>query len=687
MFILKHRLYWLVLNLMFVASLLAWMPANNSPAAADIPPYILSTSPAAGAYNIPIGDNITIRFSEKILPGPMATYNSISVLDAGGNPVAFVKNISGSKLVIDPVEFLSTGTYYKVTIPAGALKDTSGNRTRANYSFGFATNRPEGDNTSMTNTTTMTDTTTHVTSTTTMTDTPISVTSITTIEDTTTPVTDVSCDVLGMIPDDKTKGLYNYNKLIAEVKKGAKINVNGTYYLRSPYSECSSENQVDAGLFLTGDSPAHSKLILMGGSFFNIKGSALIEKISIECPTDRLSYLIRMNAPFVNEITVRNNYITGNIRLIDSDIPFDVDFISTPCDIEKLVIENNEIYDVYNSSGNRTIILVTNTPVKSSYIRNNKVTNFSYIFYNNGITNGHPSEKYLTNNSNAVIENNKIICTDDYDAVNRNNGNISGYYCFALIEGFRVECRNNIFEGFHVSEAPDTVVYDNYFSITKLLYEGNTWKNIVNFTPSISHVDIMKSKSGTSVAGEKTERIYRNNTYIVEPGYADRFGQDRFLLRKKINTWQTDIDSIIIEDNYFDMYILSFDYYGQRFKELYKFNRNTVLMDTIEHSVHYQAFAIINEMRDESGNFIPRDLIFTNNTITCDTAPFGAGIGNRKFYLIHNTAGYGDKTTVDFSNNYIDVPGLELSPSDIAAGINFNNTIKSTAMQSEGVSP
>jgi hypothetical protein len=175
---LKQKLCWLVLNLMFVTSLLASMPAMNSAAAADsMPPFISSTSPASGAYNIPIGNNISIRFSEKVLPGPTATYNSISVMDAGGNPVAFVKNISGGTLVINPVKYLSTGTYYKVTIPAGALKDANGNKMRTNYSFSFTTSTPMKD--------TNTNTTTPVTSTT-----PVSnVTSITPASDTTAPVT------------------------------------------------------------------------------------------------------------------------------------------------------------------------------------------------------------------------------------------------------------------------------------------------------------------------------------------------------------------------------------------------------------------------------------------------------------------------------------------------------------------
>jgi hypothetical protein len=433
---------------------------------------------------------------------------------------------------------------------------------------------------------------------------------------------------------------------------------------------------------LSGDSPATSKLILKGNSFFKINGKALVENIFIECQTNNSSYLIWMSPPFVNDITIRNNYITGNIKLVYSEVPFDLNFNTNPCSIEKLIIEGNEFYDVYTRSGTRAIIRVIDTPVKEVYIKNNKVTNFSYVFYYNGITNGHPFEQYLKENNNAVIENNVIVCTDDYDAYVKSGNVHATYYCFALIEGFSVECRDNVFEGFHVSDATDTVVYDNYFSVTKLLYENNKWKNNVNFTSGVKYVDIMKSKTATKIKGEKTERIYRGNTYIVEPDYADRFGKDRFLLRKEINTYISDIDKIIIEDNYFDMYILSFDYGGRMFNELYRFSGNTVLTDTFEQSINVNAFAyIVVARKDDSGNNIPRDLIFTNNTIKCDNKPFGQGIGEYGFYLVYDSTDSEDKTTVDFSNNNIDVPGLEFiraknrSYSDAIAAVNFKNNI------------
>ncbi len=494
----------------------------------------------------------------------------------------------------------------------------------------------------------------------------------------------LSCSALGMIPNDETKGLYNYKILIAAAKKGTKINVNGTYYLQSSNWAYSRDNEVSS-CYLLGESPDVSKLILTGGKYFNLtntndanKGSVIIENVSIECPTDRASYLIGINPPSITDITFKDNYITGNIEVIDSVTPDNLNYNFVPFSIERLVIENNEFYDVYNNAF-RVLFWLEDTPVTTAYIRNNKVTNFSYCFYYNGITDSHAFTNYLIKGSDyLLIENNTVVCTDDYDAVSRNDGDFPVYYCFALSEGFNVECRGNTFEGFHISDAPNTVVYDNYFSVTKLLYENNIWKNIVNFTPGISHVEIMKSKNGFEINGVKTERIYRGNTYIVEPDYADRFGKDRYLLRKEANGFHTDINSIIIEDNYFDMYILSFPYWSQEFKELYKFNRNTVLMDTVEHSIYAQAFAYVKN----DPSFSLRKLIFTNNTIVYNSGASDQGVGTKGFYLILNNSVLGDKTTVVFSNNNIKIPDYLFDLSDVVAGsnsstiINFsNNTI------------
>jgi hypothetical protein len=134
------------------------------------------------------------------------------------------------------------------------------------------------------------------------------------------------------------------------------------------------------------------------------------------------------------------------------------------------------------------------------------------------------------------------------------------------------------------------------------------------------------------------------------------------------------------------MYILSFNYWGLKmFRDSYVFNNNTILMDTVEHSVIPQAMVYVEDKKDASGNFIPRSVVFTNNKITCDSKPIGRGIGTEKFYLIRNSAGCGDKTTVTFSNNNIKIPDFVFVPSSIAEArgcstiINFDNNVINNA--------
>jgi len=461
----------------------------------------------------------------------------------------------------------------------------------------------------------------------------------------------VSCKSLGMVPDDSNKALSNYTILLNAVKQGSKILVDGTYYVQSPYTVADTNNQVTADISIVGNNKAKSKLISLGGRFFNAKGKVLVESITIDCAsTTSLTYFVSLVAPYRTEITLKNNYVKGNVRMVDSSIPINYDFVANDCGISKLTIEDNEFYDVYNSTGSRYIFKLNDTPITITYLRDNKVTNFSYVFFYNGISNGNTSTNYIYNSCKKFyITGNIVINEDSYDPTVKNGGFQGGYFCFCLTEAYTTECKNNTFEGFHIFDAPNTVVYDNYFSVTELIYENNTWKNIVNFTADIQYVDIMKSKMGSST--DALTRTYRKNTYIVEPSYADRFSKDRFMLRKQIDTYQEWMDKVIIEDNLFDMYTLSFNRF--RYTKEYIFNKNTVRTYTIENSKNTQGLIGIVEYKDSGGNLVPRQLIFSNNTFVAQNPPVGGAIGTLEYSLIRNYSGNGDKITVIFENNYI----------------------------------
>lgn len=100
-------------------------------------PAIKATDPANKATGVPVDSTVTVTFSENILKGD--TFDSISIKDAAGNPVAFTKNISGAVLTMESATDLAEKTTYLVSIPANAIKDASGNSLSRGKIFRFTT--------------------------------------------------------------------------------------------------------------------------------------------------------------------------------------------------------------------------------------------------------------------------------------------------------------------------------------------------------------------------------------------------------------------------------------------------------------------------------------------------------------------------------------------------------------------
>jgi len=492
----------------------------------------------------------------------------------------------------------------------------------------------------------------------------------------------IPCKNLEMVPNDSSKALSNYNILLAAVKQGQKILVDNVYYIQSPYTVADSNTLVNYDISIVGNNPTKSKLISLGGRLFNAKGKVFVENVTLDCTAPSLTYLFSFVAPFRTEITFKNTKATGNIRLLDSSIPINYDYVQNDCGITKLTMKGNDFKDVYNSSGSRYICKLNDTPITEGYVTDNEVKDFSYVFLYNGISNGNTSTNYIYNNCEKFyIARNTVINGDDYDPTVKNGGYQGGYFCFALIEAYNVECRDNTFEGIHIFDAPNTVVYDNYFSVTELIYENNMWKNNVNFTPNIQYVDLMKSKMGGTGDGSLLTRNYRKNTYIVEKSYAEKFGKDPFLLRKQIDTYQEWIDKVIIEDNFFDLYTLSFNRF--KYAKDYTFNKNTINVYTVENSVNTQAYIGIVDYKKDGVN-VPRTMIFSNNNIDVKNPPTGSALGTLESALIRNYSGNGDKVKVIFENNFLNSYEIkyilsderteaEITNNPCIADIRFNN--------------
>ncbi len=100
-------------------------------------PKVLSASPRNKTNGVSLNSTIKIRFNEKIVVGTKLTKIYVKNLKTG-KISAIRKTISGSVLSIKT----STRTQkcmYQVYIPAGAIKDKSGNILKTTYTFKFRT--------------------------------------------------------------------------------------------------------------------------------------------------------------------------------------------------------------------------------------------------------------------------------------------------------------------------------------------------------------------------------------------------------------------------------------------------------------------------------------------------------------------------------------------------------------------
>ena len=110
-----------------------------------IPPAIARTSPARDEEGIKTDALIYVIFDEAVQAS--AAFNTIKV-ESGGEAIGYNAVINGKTLTITPGNILNLNTVYQVTIPAGAVKDLSGNELAGELLYSFTTvAESEGDTT------------------------------------------------------------------------------------------------------------------------------------------------------------------------------------------------------------------------------------------------------------------------------------------------------------------------------------------------------------------------------------------------------------------------------------------------------------------------------------------------------------------------------------------------------------
>lgn len=100
-------------------------------------PTVTGTNPEEKATKIMIEDRIVVRFNEKIKKGK--TIDQIILKGSGLKASDYTYELKNNLLILTPNKSLSYNREYILSIPAGAVKDATGNGLKEDYYLSFIT--------------------------------------------------------------------------------------------------------------------------------------------------------------------------------------------------------------------------------------------------------------------------------------------------------------------------------------------------------------------------------------------------------------------------------------------------------------------------------------------------------------------------------------------------------------------
>ena len=104
----------------------------------DIPPTVISTSPANGATGVATNSTINATFSKNIYPSTVTASTFIVTMGTAGVTVPGSVSCSGSTATFNSSSSLNPGTTYTATVTTG-IKDLAGTALAFNYNWSFTT--------------------------------------------------------------------------------------------------------------------------------------------------------------------------------------------------------------------------------------------------------------------------------------------------------------------------------------------------------------------------------------------------------------------------------------------------------------------------------------------------------------------------------------------------------------------
>ncbi|MEM5816232.1 MAG: Ig-like domain-containing protein, partial [Desulfitobacterium hafniense] len=103
-------------------------------------PRVVSMMPSANSRGVPLNAEINIYLSEKVAAG--GSFDAI-ILKTGDAAVETAVTVNGNALTIRPSAGLTAGSLYRISVPAAAVQDLSGNALTAGYEASFITGETE----------------------------------------------------------------------------------------------------------------------------------------------------------------------------------------------------------------------------------------------------------------------------------------------------------------------------------------------------------------------------------------------------------------------------------------------------------------------------------------------------------------------------------------------------------------
>lgn len=499
-------------------------------------------------------------------------------------------------------------------------------------------------------------------------------------------VTGKTCKQIGLIANDPSKDSLNYSLLCKELNAGTKILVDNKYYISGVYSP----KTITKNIYIEGitDNAEFSFTTSKDIKYlFNIQAKEIImQKVRFTQLLNGYMYVfnIKNNQKF-DKIEFTNCYFEGNLRLltwslkIDSKVQF-IDPTISDYGITHFVFNNNMCKNLKQK--NCGFIYLNDIPISHSELIGNNINNFVYSFYIQGTTGENPYKNQVAERMSYLEVRDNTVKND----TSWNGAPISSelYHCFVFFEGNKCDYFNNHIEGLHIIDQ-STVVYDSYINCWNLDYEQNYWKNNICFSPTKEYADLMKSKSAST---DKTDykgltRVYKNNTYIVEKSYADVFNRPYDELWVSLSYYQHEMDTVIVENNTFNVYKL-----GMRYAQPihnYTFSNNTIHAYTLKEDYSNCILPVFNLANPSpTDTYIARD-----NKIVIDTP----SVSSQKKTSLIMAVGKEHKVKevknvkIIFENNKIQWPDLKSiisSPLGVTpdiADITFSNNIIKTNKQ------